>query len=253
MPSKIDYIHLTPRHDVFEIAQQTLRPDACNTAYQTPIELWEIINRQMEEAINRQMKASILYRKGDIIATEKVFGYSKPNLDNIFIQPDKDTVVAKKDDGDIIKIQSVHGDEFDPYIGVALALAYKQFGSKAAFRKAVDKITPKPKKKKVKHTVKETVYADNKPLCEADRTIRTVKQDKYEVGDKILIVPDADKVCAFDDGHSISNPGMSIWSNCILTVSGVIHRHNRHTIYTVEENGWYWHPEHIVGKVVEER
>lgn len=51
----------------------------------------------------------------------------------------------------ITQSQPIHNDEFDPYIGVALALAYNLFGSKTKFRKYVkEEILKEPKEENKK-------------------------------------------------------------------------------------------------------
>lgn len=67
--------------------------------------------------------------------------------DNIWINEKKKVVTVKKPDGSVIKVKCDKRDEFDPYVGTALALAYKEFGSKSKFRKYVDDIVAKQKKK----------------------------------------------------------------------------------------------------------
>ena len=67
-----------------------------------------------------------------------------------FINEDKKIVTVKKPDGSVIQVKCDKRDEFDPYVGVALAMAYKEFGSKAAFKKYVDTNVTKQSKKKKK-------------------------------------------------------------------------------------------------------
>ena len=67
-----------------------------------------------------------------------------------FINEDKKIVTVKKPDGSVIQVKCDKRDEFDPYVGVALAMAYKEFGSKAAFRKYVDTNVTKQSKKNKK-------------------------------------------------------------------------------------------------------
>lgn len=68
-------------------------------------------------------------------------------LENIWINDKKKVVTVKKPDGSVIKVKCDKRDEFDPYVGTALALAYKEFGSKSKFRKYVDEIVAKQNKK----------------------------------------------------------------------------------------------------------
>lgn len=68
-------------------------------------------------------------------------------LENIWINEKKKVVTVKKPDGSVIKVKCDKRDEFDPYVGTALALAYKEFGSKSKFRKYVDEIVAKQNKK----------------------------------------------------------------------------------------------------------
>ncbi len=66
---------------------------------------------------------------------------------NIWINENKKVVTVKKPDGSVIKVKCDQRDEFDPYVGAALALAYKEFGSKSKFRKYVDELLAKQNKK----------------------------------------------------------------------------------------------------------
>ena len=66
---------------------------------------------------------------------------------NIWINNKKKVVTVKKPDGSVIKVKCDQRDEFDPYVGTALALAYKEFGSKSKFRKYVDELLAKQNKK----------------------------------------------------------------------------------------------------------
>lgn len=70
--------------------------------------------------------------------------------DKYFINEDKKIVTVKKPDDSVIKVKCDKRDEFDPYVGVALAMAYKEFGSKAAFKKYVDTNVTKQSKKEKK-------------------------------------------------------------------------------------------------------
>lgn len=55
----------------------------------------------------------------------------------------------------ITQSQPINADEFDPYIGVALALAYNLFGSKTQFRKYVKQEILKEPKEEVKKAINE--------------------------------------------------------------------------------------------------
>lgn len=70
------------------------------------------------------------------------------DANHIWINEDKKVVTVKKPDGSVIQVKCDKRDVFDPYVGVALAMVYKEFGSKSAFRKFVDtKVTKQSKKK----------------------------------------------------------------------------------------------------------
>ena len=73
----------------------------------------------------------------------------KPYMSNmikgIYPQPKKKMVVVKFKDNTIIKVKCQEEDEFDVYIGVALAYSYKSFGSNSQFRKFVDNIKKEKK------------------------------------------------------------------------------------------------------------
>lgn len=63
----------------------------------------------------------------------------------------------------VTQSQPSNADEFDPYVGVALALAYNLFGSKTQFRKYVKKEILKEPKEEVKKAINEVKnYKDPK-------------------------------------------------------------------------------------------
>lgn len=75
-------------------------------------------------------------------------------------KPDRCVVVFFKD-GKKENVKCSPEDEFDPYVGVAIAKARHEFGSTSAFRRAVDSIAlvvePKKKAKKTKTVKKSSV------------------------------------------------------------------------------------------------
>ena len=75
---------------------------------------------------------------------------------NIFIDEFDEVVLYKKPSDiceDLGKVVPANGDEFDPYIGVALAYCYECFGGKAEFRREVDKL-----RERCKNAKRERVY-----------------------------------------------------------------------------------------------
>lgn len=72
---------------------------------------------------------------------------SDPEEKDIWVNEKKKLVSTKLDDGKIIKVKCDDRDEFDPYVGVALAYCYKKFGSKSKFKKYVEKKLVKESKK----------------------------------------------------------------------------------------------------------
>ena len=78
-------------------------------------------------------------------------------MENIFIDEFEEVVLYKRPTPfsreDIFKVAPANGDEFDPYIGVALAYCYECFGSKAEFTRAVDEL-----RKKCKNARRERLY-----------------------------------------------------------------------------------------------
>lgn len=78
-------------------------------------------------------------------------------MENIFIDEMDEVVLYKRptvfNPEDIFKVYPSDGDDFDPYIGVALAFCYRYFGSKAAFRREVDKL-----RERCKNAKRERVY-----------------------------------------------------------------------------------------------
>lgn len=65
----------------------------------------------------------------------------------IYYNEDKGTVAVRTSDGGVYTSKCSADDCFDLYIGVALALAEKWFGSKSAFRRFVDSKARRSRKK----------------------------------------------------------------------------------------------------------
>ena len=195
----------------------------CKIPHDTVKEIFNAIYCKADVDLTRSMcSTSCLYPKTVVVRAGSRSGgktvsswcfdqiKTQPSLDKIYINVDKEIVTAKKDNDEIIKVQTSHGDEFDPYIGAALAYCYKQFGSKAAFRKAVDKITPKPKKKKkvVKHDVFPETGTDaiedlRKGIEDFGNFVSSLS-DAIRGGDlSVKIIDDNDKIWKKIDGEMV--------------------------------------------------
>ena len=66
-------------------------------------------------------------------------------IKGIYPNQSKGIIVVKFQDDSIVKIKGCEEDEFDINIGVALAYAYKCFGSKSHFKKEVKRLTKEKK------------------------------------------------------------------------------------------------------------
>lgn len=76
----------------------------------------------------------------DKIIFDEVFIRNNYKIKGIYPNEEKKLVVVKFDDDSVIKVKCSKEDEFDVYVGVALAYSYKQYGSNTKFRKMVDKL-----------------------------------------------------------------------------------------------------------------
>lgn len=93
------------------------------------------------------------------------------------------------------------------------------------------------------------ILAEDKPT---ENKPRVIKQDKYEVGDKVLIVDEFTREC-----RANSEGTMDKWLGKVMTIRAV--DRTEPLTYLMEEDngaylgsGWYWHPPTIAGKVIEE-
>lgn len=103
--------------------------------------------------------------------TTKFIGESEPTSMDIYNQifAGKKFVPSKE----VMDITCAEDDTYDPYVGVALGLAYDSFGSKAKFRKWVDSTCKvcfsKEQKKEAKKQRKEKAIAKEKYLKKQER------------------------------------------------------------------------------------
>ena len=91
----------------------------------------------------------------------------------IYPNYDKGVVVVKFNDNEVVRLHCDKDDSFDINVAVALALAYRRFGSKNAFRKIVAKLTKEVKTKEKKDD--NIVYCGDLPWGEAIRLVRKHK------------------------------------------------------------------------------
>lgn len=104
--------------------------------------------------------SGIPFFKNSIKIPLSKLAFLRLDIEGIYPNKEKKLVVVKFDENTTIKVQCQKEDEFDLYIGVALAINYKLFESKTQFRKFVDKNTiwqvSKEKKVKPKEVEKAT-------------------------------------------------------------------------------------------------
>lgn len=72
--------------------------------------------------------------------------YDKTSIKNIYVNESKKCVAVKFEDEDVRVIHCSENDSFDIYVGVALAIAKKAFGSSEKFHNKVDRILKKGNK-----------------------------------------------------------------------------------------------------------
>ena len=101
----------------------------------------------MEASVARWVTAKYfdLYKSAPVSET---INRIAPNIKSTTINEDKKKVTLVFDKNDYSIATCTENDEFDPAVGVALALAYKCFGSKTKFHKWVDAQVQKNIKKK---------------------------------------------------------------------------------------------------------
>ena len=83
----------------------------------------------------------MLKKENDILVKEA----KERVIKGIYPNQSKGIIVVKFQDDSIVKIKCCEEDEFDINIGVALAYAYKCFGSKSHFKKEVKRLTKEKK------------------------------------------------------------------------------------------------------------
>ena len=83
----------------------------------------------------------MLKKDNDILVKDA----KKRVIKGIYPNQSKGIIVVKFQDDSIVKIKCCEEDEFDINIGVALAYAYKCFGSKSHFKKEVKRLTKEKK------------------------------------------------------------------------------------------------------------
>lgn len=71
-------------------------------------------------------------------------------ISKVTVNPGKKIVSVTYDDHDTMIVKAHEDDDFDPYVGTALGMVYKIFGSRTAFRKWVDENSKTVKAKKTK-------------------------------------------------------------------------------------------------------
>lgn len=88
-----------------------------------------------------EIENRMLKKDNDILVKDA----KKRVIKGIYPNQSKGIIVVKFQDDSIVKIKCCEEDEFDINIGVALAYAYKCFGSKSHFKKEVKRLTKEKK------------------------------------------------------------------------------------------------------------
>ena len=88
-----------------------------------------------------EIENRMLKKDNDILVKDA----KKRVIKGIYPNQSKGIIVVKFQDDSIVKIKCCEEDEFDINIGVALAYAYKCFGSKSYFKKEVKRLTKEKK------------------------------------------------------------------------------------------------------------
>ena len=88
-----------------------------------------------------EIENKMLKKDNDILVKDA----KKRVIKGIYPNQSKGIIVVKFQDDSIVKIKCCEEDEFDINIGVALAYAYKCFGSKSHFKKEVKRLTKEKK------------------------------------------------------------------------------------------------------------
>lgn len=94
-----------------------------------------------KKARDYEKENKMLKKDNDILVKDA----KKRVIKGIYPNQSKGIIVVKFQDDSIVKIKCCEEDEFDINIGVAIAYAYKCFGSKSHFKKEVKRLTKEKK------------------------------------------------------------------------------------------------------------
>lgn len=99
----------------------------------------------MEE---REVALSYAFKALEFAANNYLINMKKLNtvIKGIYPNEEKKLVVVKWIDDSVTKVVCGEDDTFDVYVGVAIAVCKKFFGSNSQFRKTVDNLTKGAKK-----------------------------------------------------------------------------------------------------------
>lgn len=105
-----------------------------------------VINNDRVSLRGGKWIAEPLLEKVNLTSRECCVRKQPPYITNIYVNESKKCIAVKFSDGDVRVIHCSENDSFDIYVGVALAIAKKSFGSSEKFHSKVDKILKKGNK-----------------------------------------------------------------------------------------------------------
>jgi len=148
------------------------------------------------------------------------------SADTITIHQRKNKIVAvTTNNGDYVKSANVKLAEFDGDFEKA---------SKAVVSKLVDG--------------KDTIEEIQPEIVIGELSYHIVKQDKYEVGDKVKVREDLKHISETADGTRVEEPMKELSGEIVKIAKDVKMNAPR---YLVDDNEWFWTPEMFEGKVIE--
>lgn len=133
---------------IFINACCTRLPDVCAVSIQEFNRSWWLV-RSKEQTLGKEENHM---SKPDVIIGLVAMPQKATQIVKVIADPKAKVVVAKFTDGATEVVHCSKEDEFDVYVGVAIAEARHKYGTTSKFHKAVDEVLTivKPKVKKVK-------------------------------------------------------------------------------------------------------
>lgn len=102
----------------------------------------KVMSKEIEKDINEFKEA----KKLQLMSTYGLQLSTLPIIKSVYPNEEKKLVVVKWCDNSVTKVTCGEDDSFDIYVGVAIAVCKKFFGSNTQFRKTVDNLTKGAKK-----------------------------------------------------------------------------------------------------------